>query len=261
MAPEAPATDFFVAGGTLKAEEPSYVRRPADDELFELASSGQFCYVLTPRQMGKSSLMIRTARRLAEQGARAAIVDLTQIGVDTTAEQWYLGLLSQLKRSLRLSVDPADWWQARSALSPAQRFTDFLRDVVLVEIQARVVIFIDEIDSTLKFDFRDDFFAAIRAMYNARAEEPCFERLTFVMLGVASPPDLIRDPTRTPFNIGQAIALDEFSRADAAVLQAGLEQKIPRPGRGHLRPHLRLDQRPPLPDAEAVPERGRAARS
>ena len=67
MPPEVPATDFFVAGGTLKAEEPSYVRRPADDELFELASSGQFCYVLTPRQMGKSSLMIRTARRLASR--------------------------------------------------------------------------------------------------------------------------------------------------------------------------------------------------
>jgi hypothetical protein len=256
MAAEVPPTDFFVAGGTLNAEAPSYAKRPADDELFELASSGQFCYVLTPRQMGKSSLMIRIARRLADQGIRAAVVDLTQIGVDATAEQWYLGLLSQLKRSLRLSVDPTAWWQERGALSPAQRFTDFLRDVVLTEIQARVVIFIDEIDSTLKCDFRDDFFAAVRAMYNARAEEPCFERLTFVMLGVASPPDLIRDPTRTPFNIGQAIALDEFSLTDAAVLQSGLEQKFPGRGGGHLRPYLPLDQRPPLPDAEAVPERG-----
>jgi hypothetical protein len=145
MAAEVPPTDFFVAGGTLNAEAPSYAKRPADDELFELASSGQFCYVLTPRQMGKSSLMIRIARRLADQGIRAAVVDLTQIGVDATAEQWYLGLLSQLKRSLRLSVDPTAWWQERGALSPAQRFTDFLRDVVLTEIQARVVIFIDEI--------------------------------------------------------------------------------------------------------------------
>ena len=55
---------FFVAGGTLRSDAPSYVQRPADDELFNQALAGEFCYVLTPRQMGKSSLMIRTARRL-----------------------------------------------------------------------------------------------------------------------------------------------------------------------------------------------------
>jgi formylglycine-generating enzyme required for sulfatase activity len=222
--------DFFVAGGTLRASAPSYVLRPADEELFQMASQGAFCYVLTPRQMGKSSLMIRTAKRLGEQGVRAGIVDLTQIGAKVTVEQWYLGLLSQLRRSLKLEADYAEWWAAHSALGEVQRFTDFLREVVLSEIKERVVIFIDEIDSTLRLDFRDDFFAAIRAMYNARAESPDFGRLSFVLLGVASPPDLIRDLTRTPFNIGQAIALKEFSRADTAVLQDELEVQFPGQG-------------------------------
>jgi AAA-like domain len=227
---ESNPNDFFVAGGTLRASAPSYVLRPADEELFEMAVQGAFCYVLTPRQMGKSSLMIRTAKRLGEQGIRAGIVDLTQIGAKVTVEQWYLGLLSQLRRSLKLETDYAEWWSAHSALGEVQRFTDFLREVVLSEINGRVVIFIDEIDSTLQLDFRDDFFAAIRAMYNARAETADFGRLSFVLLGVASPPDLIRDLTRTPFNIGQAIALKEFSRADAAVLQAELEKQFPDKG-------------------------------
>ena len=227
---ESNPNDFFVAGGTLRASAPSYVLRPADEELFEMAVQGAFCYVLTPRQMGKSSLMIRTAKRLGEQGIRAGIVDLTQIGAKVTVEQWYLGLLSQLRRSLKLETDYAEWWSAHSALGEVQRFTDFLREVVLTEIKERVVIFIDEIDSTLQLDFRDDFFAAIRAMYNARAETADFGRLSFVLLGVASPPDLIRDLTRTPFNIGQAIALKEFSRADAAVLQGELEKQFPGKG-------------------------------
>ena len=47
--------DFFIAGGTLPPDTPSYVKRPADDELFKLALAGEFCYVLTSRQMGKSS--------------------------------------------------------------------------------------------------------------------------------------------------------------------------------------------------------------
>ena len=58
---------FFTAGGTLPADAPSYVERPADEELFQEIMSGEFCYALTSRQMGKSSLMIRMARRLRNE--------------------------------------------------------------------------------------------------------------------------------------------------------------------------------------------------
>jgi hypothetical protein len=222
-------SDFFVAGGTLHPDTPSYVERPADDELFNLALAGEYCYVLTPRQMGKSSLMVRTAQRLKGQGIRTAIIDLTEIGT-VRADAWHLDLITELTRALRLSVDPEAWWQAQASLGPTRRFMNFLRDVVLTEIENQVVIFIDEIDSTLRLEFSDDFFAAIRAMYNARSRDSKFERLTFVLLGVASPSDLIKDRTRTPFNIGQGIALRDFSRDDAAVLQAGLEAILPGQG-------------------------------
>jgi hypothetical protein len=55
-----------------------------------------------------------------------------------------------------------------------------------------IVIFIDEIDSVLGLNFPiDDFFAAIRACYNKRAQNPEYKRLTFVLLGVATPTELI----------------------------------------------------------------------
>jgi WD40 repeat protein len=55
---------FYVAGGTLPRDAVSYVHRHADDGLFEGLRQGEFCYVLTSRQMGKSSLMVRTSARL-----------------------------------------------------------------------------------------------------------------------------------------------------------------------------------------------------
>lgn len=67
------SSDFFVAGGTLRAQSPSYVTRPADSDLLNHLLAGEFCYVLTARQMGKSSLMVRTAQRLQEQGCRAPL--------------------------------------------------------------------------------------------------------------------------------------------------------------------------------------------
>lgn len=219
-------TDFFTAGGTLALDNPSYVKRAVDDELLKLAQKGEFCYVLTPRQMGKSSLMIRTAAALSAQGVKTAILDLTQIGT-VTLNQWYLGLLSQLQEQLGLAEDPIAWWQARGQLGEVQRFTAYLRQVVLKELKSNVVIFIDEIDTTIKLDFSDDFFAAIRAIYNARATEPEFKRLTFIFLGVATPLDLIKDSVRTPFNIGHAITLEDFSRRDTDVLQEGLKTSFP----------------------------------
>src|ERR1043165_8810828 len=70
---------FYVTGGTLRRDAPSYVPRQADQDLYEGLRQGKFCYVLTSRQMGKSSLMVRTAARLREEGATVAILDLTRI--------------------------------------------------------------------------------------------------------------------------------------------------------------------------------------
>ena len=219
-------SSFFVAGGTLKPNAPSYVKRPADDDLPELIRAGEFAYVLTTRQMGKSSLINRTAYFLQKEGFHIALIDLTKIGRRLSDEEWYLGLLDELSRQLRLSVAPHDWWQKRAWLGRVQRFIRFLEDVVLTEIDGEIVIFVDEIDLTLTLDFSDDFFAAIRAVYNARAQEPAFERLTFVLSGVASPSDLIKDRRQTPFNIGQGVLLQDFSRTDATeTLLAGLEKE------------------------------------
>jgi hypothetical protein len=67
--------EFFVAGGTLWREAPSYIRRPADAER-SATSAGEYCNVLAARQMGKSSLMVQTTNP-AGAGVRTAILDIS----------------------------------------------------------------------------------------------------------------------------------------------------------------------------------------
>ncbi|MBW3587198.1 MAG: AAA-like domain-containing protein, partial [Cyanobacteria bacterium 0813] len=86
------------------------------------------------------------------------------------------------------------------------------------------------IDSVLSFqEPLDDFFALIRCCYNKRAHNSEYQRITFALLGVATPSDLISDATRTPFNIGLPIELHGFSLQEALPLAKGFEGQVDNP--------------------------------
>jgi hypothetical protein len=215
------AASFFVAGGTLGRDASSYVARRADEELLRGLERGAFCYVLTSRQMGKSSLMVRTAARLREDGWSVVVLDLTAIGQNLSAEQWYDGLLERVGSQLDLEDELEGFWERHGHLGPMRRWVCALEEVVLARVPDRVAIFVDEIDAVRSLPFStDEFFAGIRELYNRRTEAPELERLTFCLLGVASPSDLIRDTRTTPFNIGRRIELGDFTRDQVEDLNA-----------------------------------------
>lgn len=216
-------TEIYTIGGTVQANvQGLYIPRQADQDLLQLCRDSTFAYVLTPRQMGKSSLMIRTAETLYEEDIAAVIIDLTKMGTQLTADQWYLGVLTEIADQLMLSVNVYQWWQERQHLGGTQRLSHFFEQVVISESTDRVVIFIDEIDTTLTLGFADDFYAAIRGLYVARAKQPELHRLSFVLIGVATPSDLIKDAKRTPFNVGERVELTDFTQAEAVPMAAGL---------------------------------------
>ena len=72
-----PDSHIFTVGGTVQAGDGIYLPRPADTELLQLCQAGEFSYVLTARQMGKSSLMVGTAQRLNAARTRTVTIDLT----------------------------------------------------------------------------------------------------------------------------------------------------------------------------------------
>src|SRR6185312_16313910 len=125
-------TSFFVAGGSLPGDAASYVTRDADDSLLRSLQDGEFCYILTSRQMGKSSLMVHTVRRLRAAGVAVAALDLSALGVNLSVEQWYYGLLMRLGRQLSLDETLSRFWLGNSQLGPLQRWMAALRECALL---------------------------------------------------------------------------------------------------------------------------------
>ena len=221
----------YQVGGSLNTDAPTYAKRKADDQLYQALKNGEFCYVLNSRQMGKSSLLVRTLHQFKAQGYQCTTLDLTRTGSENiTPLQWYKGIAAELWRSFNLlgKINLKTWWRDEEEVSLLQRLSLFIENILLVQFpQDKIIIFVDEIDSILGLDFPvDDFFGLIRFCYNQRAINPEYNRLTFAIFGVATPSDLIADKNRTPFNIGMAIDLPGFTFEEAQPLLAGLEASV-----------------------------------
>ncbi|HYI12136.1 MAG TPA: AAA-like domain-containing protein [Thermoanaerobaculia bacterium] len=222
----------YQAGGSLPSGAPTYVERDVDHRIFAALERGQLCYVLNARQMGKSSLRVRTMRRLTEGGAWCSAVDLMLMSEkDIDPSAWFLSFAIRGSSLLGGSSEYSTIqnWNDLST-SNAHKLTMFLDEVLARHPGRAIYIFVDEIDSVLSLPFSDDFFSVIRGLHDAKSDHPEYRRLTFAFFGVATPSELIKDKRRSPFNIGQPFELRGFKSPEALpVLGPGLRAITDRP--------------------------------
>lgn len=233
VASEVNSTYQYQVGGYLPVNAPTYVKRRADEQLYEELQARKFCYVLSPPQTGKSSLLVQTAKRLKAEGTFIADVNLKSISTPNISPQkWYGGIMYRIASNFNIThrFDALKWWNDRELLSPVQRFELFIEKVLLKSIQQNIVIFIDDIDSTKNLNFSaKDFFALIIDCYSKRVNRPEYARITFALIGVAVPLELIECPNCHPFNIAEQINLDRLELPESLPLAKGLALKAFRP--------------------------------
>lgn len=195
-----------------------YVQRGADKQLASIISEmGRPGYVLVSRQMGKTNLLLHAKANLEGSNDAFIYVDLSNVFdtarscfeniIDTAIDSFPDKFLEVSKKIYSLRRESAD-------LPPHKQHTNELK-MLLESIEGKLVIILDEIDALTKTDYSDQIFSQIRSMYfAARVNNKVFNRLTYLLSGVVEPNEIIKDPKVSPFNIGQKIYLNDFTKEE-----------------------------------------------
>jgi hypothetical protein len=237
----------YKVGGSLPANDPTYVTRQADAALLQAIQQGRFCHILGPRQVGKSSLRIQMRHRLQGLGYRCASVQVTDISFSSSpvepenkpenkparsGSSWDKQLIALIWDSLHpdASATLSQWLEATARLSSQQRLEHFARDLLFPELREQpLVVFIDEIDYLLESpEAACDLLNWIAKCYNLRDNHGEYQSLSFVTLGSTSLAALAKQAFgsshRQPNDdTACEIILDSFTLSEMKPLRQGFE--------------------------------------
>ncbi len=196
-----------------------YVQRQADIQLrTNISGMGRPAYILVARQMGKTNMLQHLKMECENEQNLYPYIDLSN-KFDTPSEYFRNIIDTALDicpNSVRIQTTRQKIIESRNKGDVTSAFKEHERELrwLLQSLDGKLVIILDEIDALTNYNFADDIFAQIRSVYFSRINIKEFERLTYVLSGVAEPSELIKNKNLSPFNIGEKILLFDFTRPE-----------------------------------------------
>ncbi|MFH7024433.1 MAG: AAA-like domain-containing protein [Heteroscytonema crispum UTEX LB 1556] len=205
--------------GTMDCQSAFYVERPSDSIALEtIERRGVTITIKGPRQMGKSSLLIRTMDAAVNTGKRVAFLDfqLFEKAALSDADLFFRQFCTWLTDELEMADKVDEYWN--TPLGNSQRCTRYVGRYLLKEFGNPLVLAMDEVERLFDTEFRSDFFGMLRSWHNQRATTPIWKRLDLALVTSTEPYQLIDNLNQSPFNVGQVIELEDFTPVQVADL-------------------------------------------
>lgn len=217
--PSAKPSRLEMPEGTMDPESAFYVERPGDRIALEaIERPGVTITIKAPRQMGKSSLLMRIIDAAVKAGKRVVYLDfqLFDHATLTDADAFFRQFCIWLTEELELEDRVGEYWQ--QPLGNSQRCTRYVSRHLLKGLGSPVLLAMDEVDSIFETDFRSDFFGMLRSWHNSRRAGSAWKQLDLALVTSTEPYQLIENLNQSPFNVGEIIELMDFTPAQVADL-------------------------------------------
>ncbi|MEL7023395.1 MAG: AAA-like domain-containing protein [Pseudomonadota bacterium] len=218
---------FFALRGPLAPDRAGYIERAADRAVWQALEATHYVNLTGAPKSGKTSLMLRLARRLREldDAPTVAMIELRQLlereGRDDVARCFY-AIAFRLARQLRVGFDLQDWWADNAMLPHHLRFLELFREFVVGNPGRRLVLLFDDSGDLARREEGEPFLQAIRLAYDSRTTDPDMARLCVVFGSTGDAQFGVADSIRMPHSVSQRITLEPFNLGESFRLAPAL---------------------------------------
>ncbi|MBW4659771.1 MAG: AAA-like domain-containing protein [Drouetiella hepatica Uher 2000/2452] len=198
--------------GQVGLESVFYVDRPPiERDCYEhILQPGALIRIQAPRQMGKSSLLLRVLQRA---GGRSVSINFQLVDADilTNLDQFLQWFCASVTYRLNLPDRVDHYWQGQ--LGSKDKCTYYFKDYLLPQLTEGLTLGLDEVDELFQYrQVAADFFGLLRFWYEEAKNKPLWKRLRLVLVHsqeVYVPLNI----NQSPFNVGLPIELLELTPA------------------------------------------------
>lgn len=221
--------------GTINIESKFYVARPSDAVAIEaIKREGVTITIKAPRQMGKSSLLMRIMQQAQAQSKKVVFLDFQLFDKPalTNADQFYRQFCSWITNELGLDDRTGEYWNMN--ISNSLRCTRYMEKHLLKQIGTPLLLAMDEVETMFDADFRSDFFGMLRSWHNKRMMGAIWKNFDLALVTSTEPYQLIENLNQSPFNVGEVINLKDFTIDQVADLNERYGKPMNPPQIQHL---------------------------
>ena len=199
--------------GSVPLDSPFYIENSAIATQIntEISKQGALIRIKAPREMGKTSLLLRVMDYADRMGYRTVTLNLEQIdqAILSDLKRFLRWLCANVSRQLQLSPKLDEYWD--EDIGSKVSCSHYLGSYVLEQIDSPVVLALDEVNLIFEHpEVAKEILPLLRSWYEDAKRRPIWQKLRLIVVHSTE----IYVPLQlhqSPFNVGLPIQLTGFS--------------------------------------------------
>ncbi len=206
--------------GSVPLGSPFYLERTSIEEPInqEIRKPGALIRIKAPREMGKTSMLVRILDYAKRLDYRTVSLNLEQVdqAILSDLNQFLRWLCANTARQLRLKSKLDEYWD--EDLGSKISCTSYFQDYLLESIETPFVLALDEVNQIFEYpQIAKDFLPLLRSWYEEAKTLPIWQKLRLIVVH-STEIYVSLQLNQSPFNVGLPVQLTHFSQEEVQQL-------------------------------------------